>query len=442
MSDMGKVLSKISGVALQAKKKIVDLSSSILKPVMTGVIGPVVTLVENKPFAEQVTKDNTIYIVKYEFDLQGEVVQLPFGCTLDFQGGRLRNGTLVGQGSVIHAYRRIFENVTVSGLWDCVGNAGWFADGTPIVNDQWGCRFPNLTDQSAGLQRALDSAFRELHFPPKCFYISKTLVLTKEKKIILHGSDMKLSLAQSSIGKMNTAVIFSDQNICLLRIAVNESYQNAVSIEGGSFDVSLCGGYSQNCIEVRADEEGQRMWGLTLNTSVKGLFGQTTGTGININPVENAELTANKAFVTHVRINSMVSNFGTGVKATNYMNLEYGVYYNWCTDIVIDGSISNCPLAVDTNVEDADIRATKQTGHFFEKKDNGQPLIRYTGPFRAAVSSAIYDLGSFGGTLWSNELALSVTDPRATVVAYGRFLSFYKSLERIGKRCVSGNIVD
>ena len=50
----------------------------------------------NKTFAEQVTKTNTIYEIRYDFDLDGETVSLPEGCVFKFVGGQVSNGSLSG----------------------------------------------------------------------------------------------------------------------------------------------------------------------------------------------------------------------------------------------------------------------------------------------------------------------------------------------------------
>lgn len=42
-----------------------------------------------------IDKPNTIYIIKNDFCLYGKTVSVPEGCTLDFQGGHILNGTLV-----------------------------------------------------------------------------------------------------------------------------------------------------------------------------------------------------------------------------------------------------------------------------------------------------------------------------------------------------------
>lgn len=39
---------------------------------------------------------NTIYVIQYDYDLNGHSITIPTGCTLQFDGGSLNNGTLVG----------------------------------------------------------------------------------------------------------------------------------------------------------------------------------------------------------------------------------------------------------------------------------------------------------------------------------------------------------
>lgn len=48
-----------------------------------------------KTFAEQVTDEDTIYEIRYEFDLDGEDVEIPANCGLKFNGGKISNGTIV-----------------------------------------------------------------------------------------------------------------------------------------------------------------------------------------------------------------------------------------------------------------------------------------------------------------------------------------------------------
>lgn len=56
-----------------------------------------VILRKNKTFAAQVTKSNTIYEIRYNFDLDGDTVNIPDNCVLKFEGGTIINGELRGK---------------------------------------------------------------------------------------------------------------------------------------------------------------------------------------------------------------------------------------------------------------------------------------------------------------------------------------------------------
>lgn len=75
-----------------------------------------VILRKDKTFAEQVAQANTIYEIRYNFDLGGEDVDIPENCVLQFNGGMLRNGTLkVSNAKLDSELKKIFDNITFNG---------------------------------------------------------------------------------------------------------------------------------------------------------------------------------------------------------------------------------------------------------------------------------------------------------------------------------------
>lgn len=50
---------------------------------------------------DMINQENTVYIVEYDFDLDGKVISIPNGCTLWFQGGSINNGTIYLQETAI-----------------------------------------------------------------------------------------------------------------------------------------------------------------------------------------------------------------------------------------------------------------------------------------------------------------------------------------------------
>ena len=78
------------------------------------------------PFASQVTEPNTIYEVRDKFDLGSQTVVLGSNITLNFNGGKIVNGTIKGDKTIIKsASYQIFDNITFSGNFINTLNASW-----------------------------------------------------------------------------------------------------------------------------------------------------------------------------------------------------------------------------------------------------------------------------------------------------------------------------
>ena len=98
-----------------------------------------VILRANKPIFEQLTQENTIYEIRYDFDLGGETLEVPANCVIEFKGGSFSNGTLKGNNTGIIANpTKIFgENLYASGTWQIDhAYAEWFG---AVADDTTDC---------------------------------------------------------------------------------------------------------------------------------------------------------------------------------------------------------------------------------------------------------------------------------------------------------------
>lgn len=90
-----------------------------------------VILRKNKSFADQLTEDNTIYEIRYDFNLN-EDFSLPENCVLKFNGGSVSGAhMLVGNNTAIEAKETdvIFRGVTIGGMWKTTDiHISWFGD--------------------------------------------------------------------------------------------------------------------------------------------------------------------------------------------------------------------------------------------------------------------------------------------------------------------------
>lgn len=75
-------------------------------------------------------KPNTIYIIQYDYCLAGQTIEVPENCVLRFEGGSLRNGTLVGHDSYIDSsLSTIFHSLEINGSFlNRESNVSWFTN--------------------------------------------------------------------------------------------------------------------------------------------------------------------------------------------------------------------------------------------------------------------------------------------------------------------------
>ena len=96
-----------------------------------------VILREGTKLAEQMTQENTIYEIRYDFDLGGETLEMPSNSVLDFIGGSFFNGTLKGDNTLIKGYdNAVFgENLNIQGTFaNDSAKTAWFEDSDGCVD--------------------------------------------------------------------------------------------------------------------------------------------------------------------------------------------------------------------------------------------------------------------------------------------------------------------
>ena len=66
-----------------------------------------------------VDKPNTIYEIRYDFDLDGAIIEMQEGCTLKFKGGSLRNGIVKGSNTrIVESKAQLFDSIILRGSFD------------------------------------------------------------------------------------------------------------------------------------------------------------------------------------------------------------------------------------------------------------------------------------------------------------------------------------
>lgn len=144
-----------------------------------------VILRKNKSFAEQVTKENTIYEIRYDFDLNGEEITIPDNCVLNFIGGTLNNGSIICNNTSFwgeNLINSILKNIQIKGS---------------IANQHF--NFKKDSDITDILQNLLD-VFRYVKIGIGTYKISKTIQINHSDTTI-EGS-----------GRHNTTIVYDGES--------------------------------------------------------------------------------------------------------------------------------------------------------------------------------------------------------------------------------------
>nr|DAK92191.1 MAG TPA: Poly(beta-D-mannuronate) C5 epimerase 6 [Crassvirales sp.] len=92
-------------------------------------------------------KENTIYILQYDYNLNNQTITIPSGCVLLFEGGSISDGKIKGKIRIINEEKsNIFDLITFDLLLD-YSYPEWF-----------GAKGDGVTDDSKFIQQAIDSS--------------------------------------------------------------------------------------------------------------------------------------------------------------------------------------------------------------------------------------------------------------------------------------------
>lgn len=129
---------------------------------------------------DMINQSNTIYIIQYDFTLTSDIT-IPANCILEFDGGSITNGTLIGNNTIFNYYGEfsdVLNNVTVTGSY----TRNPYASIEQYTNDGRKCvvlenRKRLAVDYSKVLQRSIDYV-RLTNTPPDPSVINDTDVAT------------------------------------------------------------------------------------------------------------------------------------------------------------------------------------------------------------------------------------------------------------------------
>lgn len=117
----------------------------------------------NVSFVNQLSEPNTIYEIRDVFDLNAKTINIPENCVLKYEGGVLKNGTIVGNNTTLEGPASVILDETIN----FIGTDNFH------INRIY---FPKGKDISTLAQRMLD-VFNLLELQTGTYYLSSPLIL-------------------------------------------------------------------------------------------------------------------------------------------------------------------------------------------------------------------------------------------------------------------------
>ena len=339
---------------------------------------------------DMINDSDTVYEIKYDFDLNNTTIDINDNCILKFNGGSLKNGTINLKNTNIDALCNIviFKNVNVIGSTNSIAYADWFG--------VKGYTFPNKIDVSQEIQRALDSAFNIIKFNIGYYYVKNTIILSKLKTIELSGS---------------------------LNLPIRSNILSYYTEEANN--VSMCENFTHNVFTFYLPKKGS--YQPTITTNITGPDGRNgaviskscTGKGI----VFYRDSETDSGSMYGGEINSVISRLHTGISNETNDNVNPTAI----TAFTIDNTI-NCKYAIDFGI--LGIPGSKVSGEIQPEKyfdeDNNEKII--LGNLRNVTFSCFFwDLGASSTTSNQkhNRYAFEVKENEIPIVTGASILALY-----------------
>lgn len=324
------------------------------------------------------SKAHTRYIIQYDYDLNGETITVPEGCTLDFQGGSLANGTITGVSTAILSNAgNIFHNIIIDGTFACANiYLSWFE-----LNES-DCLFQLLNCIKLSNGNVFSIVYLDKEISIKLTTSIPYIPVYSHTKIeggIIHIITDNLSITYSvfQTRKGNENIVFDNINIYGDALTnsndsdVNVQFGHGIHINGGKH-ITVTNCYITECfgdgINLQTGSAGVEEW-VPENIKINNCScNYNRRLGIAVEGGRNI-IISNTTCRDNGKINRLVYP-GSGIdiepwREDNYVenlvisgcdlrdNREWSLAdYSWsegCTDIIISGSVLNTIVVKNRN---------------------------------------------------------------------------------------------
>lgn len=290
-----------------------------------------------KQVVEAQTNGNTIFIIKYDFTLSGDVT-IPANCVLKFDGGSIsasnNNDTIQSDNLVVvnDSRAKIFAGIKFDGRCKYYNNIKleWFVSEYPVSV------FDTSVDNTAEVRDCFSCGALNIEFPTDR-YIHLTDTIHLDKAINIRTIDITKDWQTSCSGV--AAINENPTQPCIFSTNIVTMFDYQLGTVDGNIGkpfsigkISLFVNKSYNNLDdkeipvINIETNGTDIWGINLDCDIKGRkYGYTANyTGIRIK--------SKNGYISMVRINGNIVGFFYAVLCDKADGDK-----NWFTDITISG---------------------------------------------------------------------------------------------------------
>ena len=212
---------------------------------------------------EMLSTSNTVYDIRYDFDLDGSEITVPDGCTLKFSGGSLTNGLVIFSQTIIEGYPQIYTKI--SGTLHGNIHIDWFDDGKLDYYDL----FKQLSEVISNQQSI---TFRNKDYPisfPK--NLSSCLFFSNKNGITIYGNNCNIIVSANEHPRYNVIDIQDCNGFYVTDVNIRgDRLSHNYTSDGGTHEFGY-GMYIHTALE--ADTGEKRMNGMINNCNISQMTG-------------------------------------------------------------------------------------------------------------------------------------------------------------------------
>lgn len=153
-------------------------------------------VVKNILTQNMINKPNTIYVIRYDFDLNDETIEMQEGCTLKFEGGCFKNGILEGNNThIVESKEQLFDSIILRGSFDV---PFLYYDNFGVIADTEDNNNSDIINKTNDFIKSTN--INTLTFAASLYYINKQIVIElnpREETLNMIGHSVTIKATES-----------------------------------------------------------------------------------------------------------------------------------------------------------------------------------------------------------------------------------------------------